>query len=394
MKVLIFEYATVMGLEDPEFLFEGRAMLEGLLDDFNKIEHSIKHSIGLSRTFEVSYLIAEKLLKNEYLQKWDACDPLTVNFNPKNCSDLENWLESNISNFEACIFVAAEEDMELYKLTKIIENNGVTVLGSTSDAVLKCSDKLETYEHLKKIQNQINKNYKNTNININLINTYKIDLDEFRNELKEKNHLKSSNKILYKLSDKFSNLFYNNKKMIIKPADGVACQGIKVLNSIEELYESLKSMETSLPHVLLQDFVEGQACSVSLLSNGINAVPISLNLQKIEFDDGELEYSGGKVPWDHPLKYEALGIAKNIVESIDGLKGYVGVDLILSDKIYFIEINSRLTTPYVALRNLMDINLGLAIADSARGNLPSDLNLSGCSEFQKGAEKLDIIIKN
>ena len=29
--------------------------------------------------------------------------------------------------------------------------------------------------------------------------------------------------------------------MIIKPADGVACQGIKVLNSFEELHESLKS---------------------------------------------------------------------------------------------------------------------------------------------------------
>lgn len=380
-----------MGLEDPEFLFEGRAMLEGLLDDFNKIEPAIKHSIELSRSlqsrnFEVSYLIAEKLLKKEYLQKWDVCAPLTVNFNPKNCSDLENWLESNISNFEACIFIAAEEDLELYKLTKIIENKGVTVLGSSSDAVLKCSDKLKTYEYLKSLKN----NVKNINNNLNLINTYKIDLNEFINEIKEKNHFKSP----IKLSDKFSNLFSNNKKMLIKPADGVACQGIKVLNSFEELQESLKHMETSLTHVLLQDFVEGQPCSVSLLSNGVEALSISLNLQKIEFNDNGLEYNGGEVPWDHPLKEEALGMAKNIVESIDGLKGYVGVDMILADKVYFIEINSRLTTPYVVLRDLMDINLGLAIVDSAMGNLPGEFNLSGCFEFQKGTEKLDIIRKN
>ncbi len=379
-----------MGLENPEFLVEGRAMLEGLLDDFNKIEHSINYSIEPSRTFEVSYLIAEKLFKKEYLQKWDACNPLTVNFNPKNCSDLENWLESNISNFEACIFVAAEENLELYKLTKLIESEGVNVLGSTSEAVLKCSDKLETYKHLKKNQGYIKNikknNENNSSTNVNLINTYKIDLKEFRKELQENNYSKSLNE--------FSNLFFNNKKMIIKPADGVACQGIKVLNSFEELHESLKSMETSFSHAILQDFVEGQACSVSLLSNGVEALPISLNLQKIEFNDDGLEYNGGEVPWNHPLKNEALDMAKNIVESIDGLKGYVGVDLILSDKIYFIEINSRLTTPYVALRNLMDINLGLAIADSARGNLPDDLTLSGCYEFQKGAEKLDIIIKN
>ena len=87
-------------------------------------------------------------------------------------------------------------------------------------------------------------------------------------------------------------------------------------------------------------------------------------------------------------------MAKNIVESIDGLKGYVGVDLILADKVYFIEINSRLTTPYVALRNVIDFNLGLAIVDSSMGNLPDEFNLSGCFEFQKGPEKLDIIRKN
>lgn len=372
-----------MGLEDPEFLLEGRAMLEGLLDDFNKIDHS--------RTFEVSYLIAENFLKKEYLQQWDACNPLTVNFNPKNFTDLENWLESNISNFEACIFVAAEENLELYKLTKIIESKGVNVLGSTSKAVLKSSDKLETYEYLKEYLNNPKNHDKNKNIN--LINTYKIDLNEIGKELKEKTHFKS-NRTSNEFSDKFSNLFENNKKMLIKPADGVACQWIKVLNGLDELFDSFKSIETSLPYVLLQDFVEGQPCSVSLLSDGVNALPLSLNLQKIEFEKNGLEYDGGEVPWDHPLKYEALSTAKNIVESIDGLKGYLGVDLILSDKIYFIEINSRLTTPYVALRNVIDINLGQAIADSSMGNLPDDFNLSGCFEFRKGEKSLDIISKN
>lgn len=371
-----------MGLEDPEFLLEGRAMLEGLLDDFNKIDYS--------RYFEVSYLIAEKLLKKEYLQKWDVFDPLIVNFSPENFFNLENWLESNISNFEACIFVAAEENLELYKLTKIIESKGVNVLGSTAKAVLKSSDKLETYEYLKKYFN----NNKNVNNDINLIETYKIDLNEFKNEYKEKTNYNSLNHVSDKFSDKFSNLFDNNNKMLIKPADGVACQGIKVLNSLDELFNSLKSIKTSLPYVLLQDFVEGQPCSVSLLSDGINAIPLSLNLQKIEFENDGLEYFGGEVPWDHPLKFDALEMAKNIVESIDGLKGYIGVDLIISDKIYFIEINSRLTTPYVALRNVIDINLGQAIADSSMGSLPDDFNLSGCFEFRKGNESLDITPKN
>ncbi|HSO24997.1 MAG TPA: hypothetical protein VLR54_00045, partial [Methanobacteriaceae archaeon] len=45
MKVLIFEYATTLGIENPDFLFEGLAMLEGLLDDFNQIINQINMEI-------------------------------------------------------------------------------------------------------------------------------------------------------------------------------------------------------------------------------------------------------------------------------------------------------------------------------------------------------------
>ena len=101
----------------------------------------------------------------------------------------------------------------------------------------------------------------------------------------------------------------------------------------------------------------------------------------------------GEVPWDHPLKDEAMQVAKKAVESIEGLKGYVGVDLILADEVYLLEINSRLTTPYVALRNITDFNLGLAIINSIYGHLPEEFNLSGCMEFQKGTQKLDVTKK-
>ena len=396
MKVLIFEYATALGLEDPEFLLEGRAILEGLLEDFNKINNdflgelnndnllldnkSQEHNRELLKdfdSFEVSYLISEKFLNQKYIDKWEFCRPVIMNNDFDNDQSLEYWLENNISNFDACIFMAAEENLELFKLTRIIENKGVFVLAPTSEAVLLCSDKLKTYKHLKKC-------FKDDSP---LINTYAINMGCFKEESAY------GNDITDEFFHKYSPLFDHHSKMVIKPADGVACQGIKILKSFLELVDALKSIKTSLPYILLQKFVEGQPCSVSLISDGVNAIPLSLNLQKIKFDEEGFEYGGGQVPWDHPLKDEAMEIAKNAVESIEGIKGYVGVDLILSDRVNLLEINSRLTTPYIALRNLTNQNLALVIIKSVQGQIPEKLDISGCIEFQKGIDNMNFIKK-
>lgn len=38
MKLLIFEYATASGIDDPEIFLEGRSMLEALLADFRDFD--------------------------------------------------------------------------------------------------------------------------------------------------------------------------------------------------------------------------------------------------------------------------------------------------------------------------------------------------------------------
>ncbi len=77
--------------------------------------------------------------------------------------------------------------------------------------------------------------------------------------------------------------------------------------------------------------------------------------------------------------------AKNAVESIEGIKGYVGVDLIidLEGEVQVVEINSRLTTPYVALRNIINFNLGKAIVDAVNGKMPLQPILNGEASFYK-----------
>ena len=66
--------------------------------------------------------------------------------------------------------------------------------------------------------------------------------------------------------------------------------------------------------------------------------------------------------------------------------GYVGVDMIIddeNDRVHLVEINSRLTTPYVALRGITNFNVGKAILDAVYGRLPSAVTLDGSVKFYK-----------
>ena len=91
----------------------------------------------------------------------------------------------------------------------------------------------------------------------------------------------------------------------------------------------------------------------------------------------------------------AMETAKNAVESIEGLKGYIGVDMILNkerNKVYIVEINSRLTTPYVALRSIINFNLGEAVINSVHGELPAEVILDGEVNFYKEDNNLRVSV--
>lgn len=329
MKILILEYASASGIHDLSICAEGYAMLEELIDDF--------------KSKNADYLISEN---SNFEGKY--CNPYWIK------GDLMNWIDENIELYDACLLIAPEEDFILYKITELIEKKNVEVIGSSSDAVMMCSDKYLMYKALKG--------------KVNIIETEKVFFDELED---------------------YASPFKSKK--IAKPADGVSCSGISIVKSLKELKKAACLMQTNLPYFILQDFVEGISASVSLLSNGDEAIPLSLNLQNIEFGDNGVNYKGGKVPFEHEMSLEAKIAAKYAVESIKGLKGYVGVDVILGDAVYIVEVNSRITTPYVALKDIVNFNLGEAIFDSVYGILPSKINLNGKISFYKENNQLKII---
>ena len=110
--------------------------------------------------------------------------------------------------------------------------------------------------------------------------------------------------------------------------------------------------ESANQHFIVQEFIEGEMVSVSLLCAKEEARAISLNQQNVKIctPDEVSSYEGGVVPFDHRLKQEAFKAAEKVAECFPGLRGYVGVDLILSkDKPFVVDVNPRLTTSFVGI---------------------------------------------
>lgn len=174
--------------------------------------------------------------------------------------------------------------------------------------------------------------------------------------------------------------------LVIKPMDGVGCKGVCMVANESELAAALNILRqaTHREEMILQGFINGIPASVSLLAVDDQSFPLSLNRQTIAAGCPFI-YQGGTVPFIHPSEERACSVAQAAVRLLPGLKGYVGVDLILADgDVWLIEINPRLTTSYLGLRRVLKLNLVQAIWQAClQGVLPGEASLEGQATFWK-----------
>jgi hypothetical protein len=202
------------------------------------------------------------------------------------------------------VIIAPEDDDLLLELTEIAERRAVN-LGSRAEGIKIASNKWETYKRLK------NK--------VNLPLTSKKPLEP---------------------------------PFLIKREKSCGGEGIRVVN------EEVDSIETGY---IAQEIVQGKALSVSLIA-GDSIEVLSINEQIIN----NFAYSGAVIPAKIDEE-EVTESAIKAVECIRGLHGYVGVDVVLAEEPYIIEINARLTTPSIAFEKVYGINLSKLIYDNTFG---------------------------
>jgi predicted ATP-grasp superfamily ATP-dependent carboligase len=344
LRVLVYEHVSGGGYAGKSIpasvLCEGYAMLRGAVSDFKAAGHSVTTLLD-SRVAAFNPVLAA-----------DNVIPIS------SCKDIELFLRAVAEEADATLVIAPESNGVLQTLLETVERTDTLSLNCKAAAIKKVADKTAFHDNMKALELRVPKTL--------TLNMYE-PVDEITLILKEKFSL----------------------PLILKPADSTSCSGLSVIRNWAEVASAVKKIkvESLCERFVAQEFILGVAASVSLITANGKAVPASLNKQDIilEAPDSTSRYEGGMVPLDSALRTEAFAAAEEAVISFEGLLGYVGVDLILTENgPVVIEVNPRLTTSFVGLRRVANFNIAKALLDAAEKNqLPEHAQTKGYSAFSK-----------
>jgi predicted ATP-grasp superfamily ATP-dependent carboligase len=112
--------------------------------------------------------------------------------------------------------------------------------------------------------------------------------------------------------------------------------------------------------LLVQPYISGTAISVAALVGSKQRYELFPVADQFIDPERGFEYGGGQIPsqWDSAVVRQLAG---RVIESIPGLSGYVGIDLLIPDshpaQPIVVEVNPRLTTSYIGYRALCPENI-------------------------------------
>lgn len=343
MNLLIFEYVSGGGYANQKLsssiLSEGYGMLRSLISDCKAAGHNVT------------------ILLDSRLKAFNPPNEADQIVSVSSPHEVDEKLTELSAMADAVYVIAPESGQVLEKLVKNIEASGGTSLNCEADAIRQVSNKMTAYETMKK------------------------------------RGLKVPETVLLDIHEKIENIKRLTKELgyplVFKPLDGVSCGGLSLVIDDDNIAGAVKKVarESMSKQFIAQKAIRGKAASAYIISTGDKAVAVTLNRQLVTLasPDEESGYYGGAVPFDHSLENEALRAAERAVEAVSGLKGYVGVDIILTnEEPVVLEVNPRLTTSYVGLRRVVNFNPAEAIVDAVIGRkLPKNVQSSGYAFFSK-----------
>lgn len=169
-------------------------------------------------------------------------------------------------------------------------------------------------------------------------------------------------------------------KRIIKPVRGCGAQGVRVSDAPVGDGE------------FAQQFIEGEHFSVSIVASrvigdaclyfsGHPPLVLAVNQQFIETgSDGAIHYLGGETPVHPAREAEIIETAKKAVIVLGG-QGYMGVDVVVADKVYMVDVNPRITTSLVGIAACMKEEIAEILVDASKGGGPKTVQLTGRVRF-------------
>jgi predicted ATP-grasp superfamily ATP-dependent carboligase len=162
---------------------------------------------------------------------------------------------------------------------------------------------------------------------------------------------------------------------VLKPADGAGSIGLQLLDGPASPYDAAQLGSSAR----LETLCPGVAASIAVLCGLGGPQLLPPCLQRLS-EDGHFRYLGGSAPIEAGLAPRAQRLAQAALTCMPATQGYVGIDLVLGSAKdgsadVVVEINPRLTTSYVGLRQLLKTNLAAAMIEAAAGR-PVELCLA------------------
>jgi tyramine---L-glutamate ligase len=307
MRIFVFEYITGGGCAGvpmvPSLAAEGEMMLAAAVGDLLRIE-AVEVAVMRDSRLELPDLPIEvHWVERDWYASWRDC----------------------LAQADAVLPIAPESGGILEGLCREAEAAGCLLLNSSAQAVALTASKQRTLERLAQAGIPVAESFP---------------------------------------ADRLPHL--PDGALVIKPDRGVGCQDIHLLLGESALTEFLEAFGDREEWVV-QPYVEGTAASLSLLVGHECVCLLGANLQRVvQVDDGFL-LLGCVVNGLRADREPLHRLARQICKAIPGLFGYVGVDLVMTERgPVVLEINPRLTTSYVGLsqstgENIVEKVLQLAL---------------------------------
>lgn len=313
MRVFVFEYITGGGMLDsalpPSLAEEGNMMLKALVSDLLDIPGIEVFATRDARLDKPDLPIDFEMLHapEEFPEAWQRC----------------------LSYADAVWPIAPEYAHILQHISETVINQGKLLLNSPPQAVRTASSKLTT---AKRMLEQ----------GIPVVPTYR-----FEDGLPDR-----------------------PGSWVLKPDDGVGCQGIRICRDMDDLCRQFESLPTDREFVI-QPFIHGTPTSINVLACNGKSFVLSVNHQRIAMTDNGFVLLGCVVNGyrEHKARYHQLG--RDVVAAIPELWGIIGVDIIDTEGgLQVLEVNPRITTSYVGLKESTGVNPAALVLDLLQGRLP------------------------
>lgn len=238
---------------------------------------------------------------------------------------------------DATLVIAPEAHGVLEQRARIVEGTTGRLLGSTSAAIRLCGDKLATANYL-------------AARGIRTIPTR--SFSPFASSAAEQEQ--------HSLPTDWSPRF----PLVLKPRDGAGSQSTVLVRGRSELAELARSLAADpvFEEFICQPYIPGRTVSIAaIVSPTTGTVVVLPPAEQTLSHDGRFTYLGGVVPARNIDRGALEQTVRDILPLIAGLRGYVGIDLIVPedalDRPIVVEINPRPTTSYTGYRRLTDENL-------------------------------------